>query len=201
MTTISELSPGAFIDVERAFLSRGEADEALARLTAEIDWRQEDVVFFGKRVPQPRLSLWMGDAGARYTYSGVAREPAPWHPQVRELGDRAARIAGVRFDSALLNLYRDGRDSMGLHADDEPELGPEPIIASLSLGATRRFTLRPKQKRDPARVELALEHGSLIVMRGLLQAHWVHGVPKQLRVTAPRINVTYRAIVHGREAP
>lgn len=192
-----ELSPGAFIDVDHAFLSRDEADRALAVLGAEIPWRQEDIVLFGKRIAQPRLSLWMGDEGAHYTYSGVKREPAAWHPLVRELAERASRVSQAHFNSVLLNLYRDGRDSMGFHADDEPELGREPVIASLSLGATRTFTLREKKKKKkPARHKLALEHGWLIVMRGLVQRDWLHGVPKEPRVEGARINLTFRNVAH-----
>ncbi len=181
------------IDFDPSWLAPDEADAAFARLTSTLAFRQEDVVLFGRRVPQPRLSLWMGDAGALYRYSGRTFEPVPWDEAVAGLKVRVERATGAAFNSVLLNLYRDGRDSMGYHADDEPELGPEPVIASLSLGATRRFVMRARRKRGttPAR-ELALTHGGLLVMRGRTQRDWVHGVPKERAVSSPRLNLTFR---------
>ena len=179
-----------------AWLSPARADRAVAALVAEVPWRQDTITLLGRPVLQPRLSAWLGEEDAVYTYSGLTLAPAPWTPEVRALRDLARDATGEAFDSVLLNLYRDGNDSMGLHADDEPELGPSPCIASVSLGATRAFVLKPKRKKSgvaPIRVELP--HGSLLVMRGATQRHWVHGVPKQPRITAPRINLTFRRIV------
>jgi alkylated DNA repair dioxygenase AlkB len=137
----------------------------------------------------------MGDAGAHYTYSGVTREPVPWHPLVEGLRDRVSTAYAASFNSVLCNLYRDGVDSMGFHSDDEPELGPEPTIASISLGAPRTFVLKSKAKRERgSAARLVLASGSLLVMRGTLQARFRHGVPKEPAVTGARINLTFRQI-------
>ena len=176
-----------------AWLSPSEADAALAAILGEVPWRQDAITLFGRRVLQPRLSAWMGDPGAVYTYSGLTLAPLAWTPGVAALLARARATTGAEYNSVLLNLYRDGSDSMGMHADDERELGPAPNIASVSLGATRAFVMKPrKKKRAPVRLELT--HGSLLVMRGETQRHWVHGVPKQARVTEPRVNLTFRTI-------
>ena len=127
------------------------------------------------------------------------RAPSPWPPVVGELRARVSAQLGVTFNSVLCNLYEDGRNSMGLHADAEPELGPNPVIASLSLGATRRFQLRHRKLRDE-KLDLDLQAGSLLIMRGTLQTHYRHGVPKQLRVLEPRINLTFRRIVSSAAA-
>ncbi len=186
---------GGTLQYNADFLARSEADALFETLLAELPLVQEDVVLFGRRIPQPRLSLWMGDPGATYRYSGVTREPRPWHGAVRALAERAAAVAGVPFNSVLCNLYRDGRDSMGFHADDEPELGSEPVIASLSLGAARTFVLRPKHKRDRAAGghKLRLGHGSLLLMSSAVQRHWNHGIPKE-QADGPRLNMTFRRI-------
>ena len=148
---------------------------------------------FGRTVDAPRLSCWMGDAGTAYTYSRTRFEPQPWAPAVAELRTRVSARCGVGFNSVLCNLYRDGRDAMGWHSDDEPELGPAPVIASLSFGATRRFRLR--HRRDPAlRLELELESGSLLLMSGATQRNYRHDLPRAPRVAAPRINLTFRSI-------
>jgi alkylated DNA repair dioxygenase AlkB len=146
------------------------------------------MVMFGRRVAFPRLTAWYGDPGAAYTYSGVRNEPLPWTPLLRELRDRAAAAAGARFNSVLLNRYRDGRDGMGWHADDERELGR--VIASLSVGAVRTFELRHRGDRE--RIALPLASGSLIVMAGDTQRHWTHRVPKDARAAGERINLTFR---------
>jgi alkylated DNA repair dioxygenase AlkB len=167
----------------------------LAHMTT-LPLKQEHIVLFGRPVAQPRLSLWMGDREATYRYSGRTFVPEPWDPEVAHLRGRIVASLGIAFNSVLLNLYRDGRDSMGFHSDDEPELGRDPIIASLSLGATRRFLLRPRQKKGTVRpVELALTHGSLLVMREGTQRSWVHGIAKERDVTTPRCNLTFRRVL------
>jgi alkylated DNA repair dioxygenase AlkB len=190
------LPTGDDVTLIEGWLPPERADRALAALRAEVPWRQDTITLFGRPVLQPRLSAWMGEEDAIYTYSGLTLAPSPWTPEVRALRDLARDAIGEELNSVLLNMYRDGHDSMGLHSDDEPELGPAPCIASISLGATRTFVLKPKRKKSttaPIRVELT--HGSLLVMRGATQKNWVHGVPKQLRVAAPRINLTFRRIV------
>ena len=171
------------------------AAEAAAHLEAlldGIDWRSERISLFGRRVRVPRLTYWVGDAA--YSYSGLTHEPAPWPDVVAPVRARAEEIAGQRFNGVLLNLYRDGADSMGWHADDEPELGPRPVIASVSFGAVRRFRLKRKD-RGGETVSVDLEPGSLRLMGGTTQRHWLHEVPKTKRPVGPRVNLTFRRIV------
>ncbi len=167
----------------------------MARLVDELPLRQESLVLFGRPVATPRLTSWHGDPGARYRYSGRTFEPSPWTPTLASLRDRLEARTGVAFNSALANLYRDGADSMGAHADDEPELGPRPDdkrIASISLGAPRRFVLRARD--GSARREWSLGEGSLLVMGGRLQEGFVHHVPKTRRPVGPRLNLTFRVV-------
>jgi alkylated DNA repair dioxygenase AlkB len=164
------------------------ADRSFADLHAATAWRQEIARVMGRAVPLPRLTAWYGEAG--YIYSGIRHEPRPWTPILLDLKAIAEALAGQPFNSVLLNLYRDGRDSVSWHADDEPGLGPEPMIASLSLGAARRFLLRHRRTRE--RVEVVLGHGSCLVMSGAVQHHWQHQVPKTARPVGPRINLTFR---------
>jgi alkylated DNA repair dioxygenase AlkB len=170
------------------------ADELFRQLRQEVDWRQEAVVLFGKRHLVPRLVAWHGDPDASYAYSGVAHDPRPWVPPLATLRERVEALTGHRFNGVLLNLYRDGRDGMGWHADDEPELGPDPVIASVSLGATRRFRMRHRSNRG-ARLAIDLEHGSLLLMCGATQHHWLHALPKTSRPAGERINLTFRRIL------
>ena len=164
------------------------ADRLFAELQASIDWRQEIATVMGRRLPIPRLTAWHGAAG--YVYSGIRMTPAPWTPPLLELKALAERLAGQSFNSVLLNLYRDGRDSVSWHADNEPGLGGDPVIASLSLGAMRRFQL--KHRRLPERLSLDLPHGSCLIMAGATQHHWLHQLPKTAREVGPRINLTFR---------
>ena len=164
--------------------------EIFERLLIETPWREESVVVYGKRHLQPRLTAWYGDAS--YTYSGLRLEPLPWTALLLELRGAVEASCGKRFNSVLLNRYRDERDSMGMHSDDEAELGKDPVIASLSYGATRNFILR--HKRDKRTVRLPLEDGSLLVMGGQLQKNWLHGINKSTRALGERINLTFRYI-------
>ena len=165
-----------------------------AVLSRTVPWQVHRVRLFGREVESPRLSCWIGDPGAVYRYSGVRHEPQPWPDVLRPVRERLLHETGVAFNSVLANLYRDGRDGMGWHSDDEPELGERPVIASLSLGATRRFVL--KHRRDPARKQvLALPHGSLLLMRGDTQKDWRHALPRTARPVGPRINLTFRRIL------
>lgn len=164
-----------------------------AQLYDEIAWEQHRLQLFGRTVDSPRLSSWIGDADAVYTYSRTRFVPRPWTPTLAQLRDGLQQLCAQPFNSVLCNLYRDGRDCMGAHSDAEPELGPAPTIASLSFGATRRFRLR--HRSDPAgRLDLDLPAGSLLVMAGDTQRHYRHDLPRALRVRAPRINLTFRRI-------
>ena len=165
--------------------------EVFERLLIETPWREESVVVYGKRHLQPRLTAWYGDAS--YTYSGLRLEPLPWTALLLEIRAAVEAACGQRFNSVLLNRYRNERDSMGMHSDDEAELGNDPVIASLSYGATRTFILR--HKRDKRTVRLPLEDGSLLLMSGQLQRNWLHGINKSTRALGERLNLTFRYIV------
>ena len=184
--------PDADVRLDPAWLAPDEASDLFDALLAGLRWENHIVRLFGREHPSPRLSCWIGDPGARYRYSGVSREPRPWTSPLAALRRRLRDSLGVDFDSVLANLYRDGRDAMGWHADDEPELGPEPMVASVSLGATRRFVLR---HRDGApRLALDLPAGSLLLMQGTTQAYYRHALPRTARPVDSRINLTFRRI-------
>ncbi len=148
---------------------------------------------FGRPVRVPRLVAWHGDPVAVYTYSGTEHRPLPWTPVLVRVRRRVEALTGHEFNAVLLNLYRDGRDGMGWHSDDEPELGPEPVVASASFGATRRFCLRHRRRRE-SRLDLPLGHGSLLLMHGATQRHWLHAVPKTRAPVGPRVNLTFRTV-------
>ncbi|MEP7043597.1 MAG: alpha-ketoglutarate-dependent dioxygenase AlkB [Dokdonella sp.] len=169
------------------------ADALFSSLRAEIRWRQHRLHLFGREVNAPRLSCWIGDADAVYTYSRTRFEPLPWTPTTTWLRDDLAARLGIRFNSVLANLYRDGRDSMGWHSDDEPELGAAPVIASLSFGAARAFRVRDRATRQPV-LSMDLAHGSVLVMDGDTQARYQHALPKRAGISEARINMTFRQI-------
>ena len=184
-----------------AFLARAEADRCLAELVAGLAWEQKEIRIFGRSVSSPRLSAWYGDSGARYSYSGLSLEPLPWVEPLLALKRRIESVTGCAFNGVLANLYRDGADSVGWHSDDERDLGPNPVIASLTLGAKRRFLLCPKRATKGSEPgELELGHGSLLLMRGGLQRDWKHSVPKTSRAVGIRINLSYRRIVSAPSA-
>lgn len=187
---------GAELRIAPAFLQAEEADALLAALGAEIHWEQHRIRLYGREHASPRLSCWIGDPDAAYTYSRTRFEPRPWTPALAALRPRIEHACGARFNSVLANLYRDGADGMGWHADDEPELGPEPVIASLSLGAVRGFAFRDLAQRRQ-RLKLDLPHGSLLLMAGRTQALYQHAIPKSARALPPRLNLTFRWIHCG----
>jgi alkylated DNA repair dioxygenase AlkB len=186
--------PDATLRLWRGWLSAAEAAAARRALETEVPWETHTVRIFGRELPAPRRCCWMGEPGAVYRYSAVDYRPHAWTPQVLALKAAIEATTGAPYNSVLLNRYRDGNDSMGLHADDEPELGPEPVIASLSLGATRDFVFRSRQ--GDSRSVLALGDGDLLLMAGATQRHWKHALPKRRGVREPRINLTFRWI-HG----
>ena len=179
----------------RRFLPAAMAADLFATLQATLVWAHHRVRLFGREYPTPRLCGWYGDAQARYAYSGQALEPLPWTPALAGVRDRLQAALGFVFDSVLCNLYRDGTDSMGWHSDDEASLGPRPMIASLSLGATRRFVLRHRRRRELGSKALALADGDLLLMAGDTQRHWQHAVPRTRRPIGPRINLTFRRVI------
>jgi alkylated DNA repair dioxygenase AlkB len=174
---------------EAAFLPTAEADTLFTLLHDTVPWEQS-----GRRGhPFPRLTAWYADSGLTYSYSGVTHHGLPWTSELLAVKGRAEEAAGTTWNSLLLNLYRDGRDSIGFHADDEPELGTNPVIGSISLGAERRFVL--KHPASGEKLEFMLPHGSLLVMGEASQHHWQHGVPKTAKPVGRRINLTFRRIV------
>jgi len=175
------------------FCDAATAQAWFARLHAEIPWQQQRIRIFGRELDSPRLSCWIGDPDAVYTYSRTRFEPHPWTPALAELRDELMPLCGELYNSVLCNLYRNGRDAMGWHSDNEPELGPAPTIASLSFGATRRFRLRHRRNAR-SRAELELESGSLLLMAGATQAHYRHDLPRTARDVGARINLTFRRI-------
>lgn len=189
------LARGAWLQHDAAWLSREEADVAVRALRDELAWEQREIVLFGRRILQPRLIAWAGELG--YRYSGQTLEPRAFTPAARVLLDRVSRETGGAFNHLLVNRYRNGDDSMGLHSDDEPELGANPLVATVSLGAARRFVLRPRRKGDPDRHELRLGHGALLVMGGTCQRHYVHGVPRQPGLAGERISLTFRRLLRA----
>jgi len=186
------LADDTWLDFQLDWLSASEAQRCLAAVRAEVTWVEREIVLYGKRILQPRLVGWAGEVA--YRYSGQTLEPRAFTDTVRALTDRVNAFAGTRFNHVLLNRYRDGRDNMGMHADDEPELGPDPVVATLSLGATRRMTLVPRRPRDGERHTLELPAGSLLIMRGACQRRFRHGIPREPRVTDERVSLTFRQI-------
>jgi alkylated DNA repair dioxygenase AlkB len=176
-----------------AFFTAEESDRFLHDLLEQIHWQGESIKIYGKSVEVPRRVAWYGEPAATYRYSGVTHEPEPWNPTLLAIKRRIEPVAGVTFNSVLLNLYRGERDSMGWHSDDEPELGTDPVIGSVSFGATRTFQLR--HQRDKSRkCPIELTHGSFLLMAGPTQHHWRHQVPKSSRPCGPRVNLTFRVI-------
>ncbi|MCQ4314292.1 alpha-ketoglutarate-dependent dioxygenase AlkB [Pseudomonas stutzeri] len=169
------------------------ASRWLHGLSTDTPWTQPQIRLYGRQFAVPRLVAWYGDANARYRYSGVVHEPLPWTLLLNEIRERVETQVEQPLDGVLLNLYRDGQDAMGWHSDDEPELGSEPLIVSLNLGATRRFDFRRKGTNRIGH-SLELEHGSLLVMRGTTQHYWQHQIARTRKVTEPRLNLTFRQL-------
>jgi uncharacterized protein (TIGR00290 family) len=188
------LERGGLLRFDPAWLEPRAADALFRELRASIAWSRGTITLFGREILEPRLTAWFGDAD--YTYSGRTVRAAPWPPALAMLRDRVEQAAGAPLNAVLLNLYRDGSDRMGLHSDDEPVLGANPVVASVSLGETRKFVLQPKAKsaRRSGSYEIALGHGSLLVMAGSCQHHYRHGVPKQPGCLGERINLTFRRV-------
>jgi len=191
---LPELLPIPIEDGELAFMSQLPLDlpnaDVMQRLLDETEWKAETIFLFGREMQQPRLSAWYGEKS--YTYSGRRFDPLPFTPLQREIKRVVEEVTGKRFNSVLLNYYRNEQDSMGFHSDDEAELGREPSIASVTFGDTRTFIL--KHKRQPKTLKLDLTDGSLLLMSGKLQNCWRHGINKERSPRGPRINLTFRLI-------
>lgn len=186
--------PDAELAFETQWLAPAAADALFAALRETITWEIHRIRLFGREHASPRLSCWIGDPDASYRYSGTRFEPRPWPAALAPVRRRLRDEVGIDFNSVLANRYRDGRDAMGWHSDSEPELGPAPVIASLSLGATRRFVLKHRIQPD-RKLTLELPHGSLLVMRGDTQRYYRHALPRTTRPVGERINLTFRRIL------
>lgn len=186
--------PDADVTLYENFFSPEESNELYERLTENIHWQQDYIQFYGKSIAVPRLSAWYGDLRFSYTYSGILMKPRPWNDDLLFIKERMDKEVGVHFSSCLLNLYRTGKDSVNWHQDNERELGRNPIIGSVSFGATRPFQLKHVDKEKPNKTVIPLSHGSFLLMKGTTQHYWKHQIPKTALQVAPRINLTYRII-------
>jgi alkylated DNA repair dioxygenase AlkB len=176
-----------------ALFGAGESLHLLGELLSEIPWQQDEVILFGEKRILSRKVAWMGGGGFTYSYSGTSKVAAPWTPALLAIKERVESECGHQFNSCLLNLYHDGSEGMGWHSDDEKTLGENPVIGSVSLGAERIFKL--KHRKSGEVVSVLLQNGSLLVMKGATQHHWVHTMPKTKKITTPRINLTFRTFV------
>jgi alkylated DNA repair dioxygenase AlkB len=187
--------PDADVRFQRVLYPAAQCRALLGELIDETPWRHEQITLHGKSHWQPRLVALHGDAGLAYTYSGLTLPMQPWTPLLSRLRQDIENIAGASFNSVLLNWYRDEQDSMSWHSDDETSLGTTPVIASLSLGATRLFKLKHKTRAELSTTKLALTDGSLLLMAGSTQRCWKHAVDKSREACDARINLTFRRII------
>ncbi|WP_338645956.1 alpha-ketoglutarate-dependent dioxygenase AlkB [Flavobacterium sp. KS-LB2] len=185
--------PDAEIIYYPQFFDKKQADIIFAELTHEIPWQQDDIRVFGKIHQQPRLTALFGNEGKPYSYSNITMQPHPWNLLLQKLKSQIEKVAEVNFTTVLLNQYRDGKDSNGWHADNEKELGVNPVIASVSFGAERTFQLKHNSNKD-LKKSIVLQHGSLLLMKGTTQHYWKHQIPKTAKPIGPRINGTFRII-------
>lgn len=184
--------PGGDVQLIPELAAANEALRWREELENTLTWQQHSIALFGREVDCPRLSAWHGDKDALYGYSGIPLEPEPWTPLLQSIRERCERATDTKMNSVLVNWYRDGKDSMGWHSDDEPELGPKPVILSLSLGEPRYFHLR--HKNTGKRLKIMLPSGSLLVMGGNTQRYWQHAINKSKREMESRINLTFRNV-------
>jgi alkylated DNA repair dioxygenase AlkB len=175
------------------FFNQKECEKYLNHLMHEIKWKQEPIRIFGKQVMQPRLTAWYGDTGKAYNYSGITMHPHQWTNELLEIKNKIEAVAATNFTSALLNVYRNGNDSMGWHRDNEKELGLNPVIGSVSFGAVRIFRLRDHVDKKLV-IPVELDNGSFLLMRGETQHYWEHALPKTNKQIDERINITFRTI-------
>jgi len=178
------------------FFPEKTSDRFLKTLIQKIDWRQNTIRLYGKKSLVPRLEAWYGDRGKSYSYSGIKMYPTPWIEEILEIKRAIEKHTQNTFNSVLINYYRNGKDRVAWHSDDEKELGQNPVIGSVSFGAERKFKLRHKNhKQNGLKTEIKLKHGSLLMMKGETQHHWMHEIPRTSRLIGPRINLTFRYIL------
>lgn len=185
--------PDAEIIYYPHFFDKNEADAIFAQLTDDIPWQQDDIKVFGKTHPQPRLTALFGNEGKPYSYSNIKMQPHPWNLLLQKIKSNVESVTETNFTTVLLNQYRDGKDSNGWHADNEKELGTNPVIASVNFGAERVFQLKHNSDKNQKK-SILLEHGSLLIMKGTTQHFWKHQIPKTSKPIGSRINLTFRVI-------
>ena len=176
------------------FFPKRYSDALLDRFLNKIEWKQESMKMYGKEIKFPRLTAWYGDADKPYSFSGITLQPKPWNKELLYIKEQIEPIAGVEFNSVLLNYYRDGNDSISWHTDAEKELGKNPVIGSVNFGDTRTFQLKHIETKE--KISLELNHGSVLIMKGELQHYWKHQVPKTKKKKSERVNLTFRVIKH-----
>lgn len=185
--------PNASIEYYPNFFDASKSEQLFTKLLDEIPWQLDNITIFGKTHPQPRLTALFGNEGKPYSYSNIIMQPHPWNPILMFIKSEIETICNENFTTVLLNLYRDGKDSNGWHADNEKELGRNPVIASVSFGAERSFHLKHNSIVD-AKQKITLENGSLLLMKGETQHFWKHQIPKTAKPIGSRINLTFRII-------
>jgi alkylated DNA repair dioxygenase AlkB len=187
--------PDAKVEYFSGMFEERHATRLFDALIKKVEWVQNTIRFYGKESPVPRLEAWYGDEGKSYAYSGIRMNPKPWIEELLEIKKAIEPIAGTQFNSVLINYYRDGQDRVAWHSDDEKELGHNPVIGSVSLGAERKFKLRHKSfDKNGKQAEIMLAHGSLLLMKGPTQRFWKHEIPRTARPVGQRINLTFRVI-------
>ena len=185
--------PDGDVSICLNLFSAQESDKFFEVLKNEIDWKQERINFFGKTHDIPRLTAWYGDFGKSYSYAGISVEPSSWTDTLLQIKEKIESVSNVKFNSVLLNRYRSGNDGVSWHSDDEPELGVNPIIGSVSFGQSRPFHLKHKDL-EGVKEKVTLEHGSYLLMKGETQHKWLHQIPKSKKEMGERINLTFRII-------
>jgi alkylated DNA repair dioxygenase AlkB len=187
------LNKDGLVNYYGKILAYQEANQYLEMLMQNILWKNDEVILFGKHIVTKRKTAWYGDSDYLYTYSNITKQALPWTKELSGLKQMVEEFAGVKFNSCLLNLYHNGDEGMGWHSDDEESLGKNNTIASLSLGAERKFLFKHKQTKQI--ISFILEHGSLLIMKDATQRNWLHSLPKSKNIVQPRINLTFRMIV------
>lgn len=178
---------------QNALMDRQQADYFLLSFMKGIEWRHDEGTMFGKKYVTKRKVAWYGDRPFDYNYSSTNKRAMPWTKDLKELKKLVESSTGETYNSCLLNLYHNGEEAMGWHSDNESELKPNGAIASMSFGAERKFVF--KHRKTTEKVELPLEHGSLLTMKGTVQSHWLHRLPPTKKISSPRVNLTFRTIV------
>lgn len=187
--------PDGKLTFHEGFFDLKESQVIQSRLIETIEWSQDEVIVYGKKHKIPRLNAWYGEEGKAMTYSGLTLEPKPWTKELIQIKQRIEKTTGYAFNSCLLNYYRDGKDGMGWHQDNEKELGKNPVIASITFGETRPFQLKHISNTELKKIDIPLTSGSLLIMAGETQHYWKHQIPKTTRTLNPRLNLTFRKII------